>query len=97
MRKLRISITTGMRRFFMGICEELLADHTVDIYLVEKGNIIDKKKGVPFIPPPGSIIEIESDRNLFKVDIVQISNGFGVIHLYGHQIPYTSEIAPKIL
>ncbi|MBC9798281.1 hypothetical protein [Sinomicrobium weinanense] len=88
MGKFKKKLLLKMRRFFKDICEELLEDHKVNIYLVEKGDIIGKKMSVPFIPSAGSIIEIDETQNLFEVDKVYISNAFGVIHLYGHKIPY---------
>lgn len=96
MGKFKKKLLLKIRQFFKDICVELLEDHKFNLYLIEKGDIVGRKKSIPFVPPVGAIIEIDEAQNLFEVEKVHIGNAFGVIHLYGHKIPYTLQIQHKI-
>ncbi|RNL90089.1 hypothetical protein ED312_06590 [Sinomicrobium pectinilyticum] len=73
-----------LKKYLAGIMGHLMEDHKVDIYLYEKDKKIGSKGSVPYVPPMGSVIEIEDDGRLFMVETVFIGHSFGVVHLYGY-------------
>lgn len=76
-----------IRRFFKDILEEIWYDHKYNLYFIEEGKEIASKRGVSFIPPIASKIEIEDGKSLFVIEEIYIQDRCGVIYLSGKKYP----------
>lgn len=84
---IRKRIENWIRTIVSDELKEYISSTTVDLYLVEMGTVVCRKKDYPFVPKEGEKIEVEEDGMLFHIREVRMSSGGFTAHLYGRRVP----------